>query len=816
MMRKNVSRLLALVLVLCMVVLCVPVRAYAVDLTRPEGITDEEWQILRQKLLAKLAEEQAKKQAEGEIVTETTLPETDSLSKSDTGNLTVSDQATVPADVPAEAKDQTVSVELPAQADVIATEEDGTVTNEYKTTIEADGEDTEVSVEESYDLSAEVTKVETEGTGDSEQVTDITYEVSLNAGVSAEEKAEEASSSASEKVVKDTVVENVDKAADKAATEETLPAPQYKVNMTVNGMKDAPTRVEHTYTTTKKVTDSNGTETETTVTETEYYYNADNDMEGTDANKKYFTVSEVEKNQTTSGGIVETVTEKVVSLWTNFLGIFHVTNDAFEGSAKEDGSKNTYSTLTDAAEANSGKTVEMLRDYETASTATISNGVSVDLNDHVYTNTSDTAAIAVNGNGTTVAIENGAVISDGDGVQVEGKNNKFSLKDLFLRANDDGDTAGDSAAISISGSNNVVSVEDSYIDGADSKYGIQDTSAERNIVNIEYSSVLGQTGVGLKNTNATISGSDVSGISGAAVEVDGNTKSNSVIITSGRFDSGKYAHDIYAEDNGDIASIIVKGGKFNDPAGLYKYIAKGYALMSHNDGSYYVYEVVPTSYTPSRDGYRFLGFTDGNGKAITLADAYARGIVAYAQWKAIPEKTVKAVTVNDLIKAKTDEKGCTIKVNAKGDTAYIIVKDKNGEIAPISEVKISSVKQLQNLKIDTIEIQVDEDVTLVLDIEKAKKNGFADDIEVTLEKDTLMITSGEDTCMELDIAELKASDKPVEIQLVEGELTVMLGKSSSLSVDLTKALKTGERIVVKLENGVLKLYDKYNKPIEET
>lgn len=130
-------------------------------------------------------------------------------------------------------------------------------------------------------------------------------------------------------------------------------------------------------------------------------------------------------------------------------------------------------------------------------------------------------------------------------------------------------------------------------------------------------------------------------------------------------------------------------------------------------------------------------------------------------------------------------------------------------------LKALSVKKLQLLKIDTIEIQVDEDVALVLDIEKAKENGFADTIEVTLEKDTLMITSGKDTCIELDIAVLKAADKPVEIQLVEGELTVLLGKSSELSVDLTEALKTGERIVVKLENGVLKLYDKYNNPIEE-
>ena len=86
MMRKTVARLLALVLVLCMVVLCVPVRAQAkVNLTRPENITDEEWEILRKKLLAQLAAKQA---AETGSLTEVTLPETDSLAKSDSGNLT--------------------------------------------------------------------------------------------------------------------------------------------------------------------------------------------------------------------------------------------------------------------------------------------------------------------------------------------------------------------------------------------------------------------------------------------------------------------------------------------------------------------------------------------------------------------------------------------------------------------------------------------------------------------------------------------------------------------------------------------------------
>ena len=813
MMRKNVSRLLALVLVLCMVVLCVPVRAYAVDLTRPEGITDEEWEILRQKLLAQLAEEQAKKQAEGEIVTETTLPETDSLSKSDSGNLTVTDTAKTPSGTDT---NQTVSVELPPQADTITTTTDGdktTITNEYDTTITVNGEEKNVTVEESYDLNATVKDTETVGDGENKEVTDITYDVSLNGSVSATDKED-----SSDVVVKSDVVNDIDAVANEAAKEEKATAPQYKVNMSINGMDEKKvTRVTHRYTTPKETTAPDETPAEET--HEEYYYNAANGTE--DTTKKYFTITEVETEKADASGTLQKVKEKVVSLWTGFLGIFHITTDAFEGA-----DKTTYGSLTEAAaaDANTGKTVEMLRDYETTSTATISNGVTVDLNGYKYTNSSENTAVKVNGTGTTVAIENGNIISDGDGVKVEGQKNKFSLKNLFLRANDDEDKASTDAAVRVGGTDNQVTVDNSIIDGSDSRYGIQITGGgTKDFLTVRNSDVLGGTGIAIKDAGAKISGSYVAGTakaeqgtdSGAAVSVEQNGTTNSVDIISGLFDSAREVENIYATSKKAINSITVKGGRFTDPDDLYCYVAPAHAVISHNDGSYFLYEVVGTDYVPSRDGYRFLGYTDGDGNAITLAEAARRGVIAYAQWKEIPEKLASALTVADLIKVKTDEKNCTTKVTVKGDTAFVTVKDSDGEFAPISEVKVISVKKLQLLKIDTIEIQVDEDVALVLDIEKAKENGFDDTIEVTLDKDTLLITSGKDTCIELDIAVLKASDKPVEIQLVEGELSVQLGKNSTMSVDLTKALKTGERIVVKLENGVLKLYDKYNKPIED-
>lgn len=767
MMRKYVSRLLALVLVLCLAVTLIPASAFAEEIARPEGMTDEEWEayLLKRKQMAEAVDEA----------------------------VTGSDVSELPAE-PA----PTVSVEVPVDTPV---SEDGKVVTEG-TVEKSDGTEETVSIEESYTVEAEITEVEKSG----DEVTDIEYEISMDKTTEIKDGNGNSVASAKDEngnTVTTEPVEDVDLANKEAAETAKEPAPQYKVNMSVTGMKADPTRITHTKKPTTTPPDpADPVETE----EPEYFYNAANGTE--DTTKKYFTVEErvVSEEKDEKGNVVNIVKEKVVSLWTSFLGIFHITNDAFEGADKA-----TYGSLTEAAAAaNTGETVEMLRDYETKDTTTVGKSMTVDLNGHDYTNTSDNAAMNVTGGDVTV--KNGDIISNGAGAEVSGTGTKFSLKNIFLRSNADKDDSGKTAAVYISGSGNTVDVDDSHIDGNRSTYGIQDTSTGKNTVNIDDSIIQGKTSVALKNTDADIRDSYLRSTTGAALSVDGNSKDNEVVITNGRFESGKAAANIYAKDKDDIASITVKGGRFTDPTGLCSYVPYGYAAICRNDGSYFLYEVVSTDYAPTREGYRFLGYTDGNGNAISLAEAYRKGVIAYAQWKEIPETTAKPAA---LITAKTDETGCTTKVTYKGDTAFVTVKDKDGDFAPISEVTIPSVKRLQNKDIDTVEIQVDEDVALVLDIEKAKENGFTDIVEVSLEKDILLITSGKDTCIELDIAELKAADKPVEIQLVEGELSVLLGKNSTMSVDLTKALKTGERIVVKLENGVLKLYDKYHKPIKD-
>ena len=787
MMRKYMSRLVALFLVLSMVVLFVPVQAQAADITRPAGYTDEEWEEYLRML--RLQAEQAELAAKAGTVTSTETA-------TDGSEVTVTPPS---ADsVPKQSVTVDVPVEDAAEVTGDTAVTDGTVT------IPAEGEGADpttvdATITEEYDLNANVSKVEiTDG-----EITDIEYDISMDKTTTyTEEKAE---GDTSDPYVKTETTEDVDIQQNQEAKENGTPAPQYRVNMTVNGMQDAPTRVEHRY----KETDD-GEE------KVEYYYNADNGIDETDTSKKYFTTSGFDKQEKESTSLVETVTNKVVSLWTSFLGIFHITNDAFENQ----NSKEMSSTLSGAVNgANAGDTVDMLRDYDTTKSAEVDKNVTVDLNGNTYTNSGTGAAMDVTG--SNVAIENGAIISGGTGVEVGSTNKGFSLKNLFLKSNADNKANAETAGLKVAASGNTTTVENSVVDSTNSRYGIQYTGegSGSSTLKVKNSDVFGGTGVAVKDANAKIANSVVIGTdkaktatdSGAAVSVEQSSAGKSVEITGGLFDSARDVENIYATSKNAIDSITIKGGRFTNPDDLYSYLPNGRALLSHNDGSYFVYEVVGTDYTPTRDGYRFLGYTDGKGHAITLAQAAKNGIIAYAQWKAIPEE-VKEVP---LITVKTDEKDCTTKVTIKGDTAFVTVKDKDGEFAPISEVTIPSVKRLQDKDIDTVEIQVDKDVTLVLDVEKAKKNGFTDTVEVNLEKDTLLITSGKDTCIELDIAVLKASDKPVEIQLVEGELTVTLGKSSSLSVDLTKALKRGERIVVKLENGVLKLYDKYNKPIEE-
>lgn len=260
---------------------------------------------------------------------------------------TVEQTVTVTEDATPGKKSQTVSVEIPTDTALSQTPVDGSVpaaaekpvetepseggTSEGDTKTEpvveydapAEGTTEETfHVEEVFDLDVDLTKSTT---------TDIQYEISLDQKTT--------TTSEVDGVTQETtaIVENVDQTWNADSENQKI-----TVNMSVNGMKIDPTRVEHIYTT----KDENGAE----VSHTEYYYNEANGKDETDTSKKYFTVIKE---------TAEDVVNKVVSLVTNFLGKFNITNYAFENQT----TRAMSSTLSTAVKnAGEGDTVEMLRD----------------------------------------------------------------------------------------------------------------------------------------------------------------------------------------------------------------------------------------------------------------------------------------------------------------------------------------------------------------------------------------------------------------------------------------------------------------------
>lgn len=827
MLRKYLARLLAFVLVLNLV-LCAPLSAGATEVTFKEPPAQNKVDVF----------------------------EPDQLTNSPDGNLVVSDEATVSADVSESVPEQSVSIELPIQGSTI--DEEGGKKASYDILFSQEDENGELVVDkveavetDSFDITAEVTDVETTDDG---QVTDITYDVSLDEKTSIVEKEEPGEVLLPEQVTKD-----VDIAENSAEGDYT---PEYKVNMSINGMNDQEvTRVEHKYKETKDATEE----------KVEYYYNAKTKTNTeADNGKKFFTVVQE---------TVKDVTTNFVSLVTNFFGKFHITTDAFENQD----TKKMSTTLDEAVNgAQNGETVEMLRDYETGETAKISTAdkVTVDLKDHTYTSTVNDSVAYITSDGQDLTVQNGSIESKGDGFYTSKNNNKLTLKDIKLKTNVGGGKNNYNMGIWDNGANNTIKVENSTINSTGSYFGIYhngnngganiqvigsyvyadgetgqgiyisgNSNVAKNTLTIKDSEIYGETGVEVKFTDVTIDNSKLIGFGdpgkytangngsttvGTALAVTDNSGNGAtkgtIVINSGYFKGAKDFDSIYqavAENTGDNkASIQLNGGRFVYPNGLYKYTDSTHAVISYNDGSEYPYEVVKDGTTPTRPGYTLQGYKDDKGNDITLAEAIATKAIAYALWELIPAAdttedalaqtpTTEAPKDTPVIIVEADSKGNNVDVSIKNSTAVVTVSTPAGEAAAVSEVTIPSVAELQKQGVDTVEIQVEENVTLELGIADTGDT-LTDSIKVTREEDTLVISSGEKSEIVIHMTELKAAaTEPVRIQYNKGVLTISLSANAVYTVDLKDALAADKALTVKLEDGVLKLYDKDGNLIQE-
>ena len=804
MLRKYLARLLAFALVLNLV-LCAPLSVGA-EGENPEGATTVE-----------------------------TLPEYDTLTESETGNVVVSDTAETTATTATEGfvenetiPKQAVSVEVPEPA--------GDITNEQTVN---EVTDNGVTVDESFDLNADITAVEKKDN----QITDIEYDIALDAqGTVTSEPTDS---------VEPTVIYDIDRNWQEVSETQ----PEFKVNMSINGMNDQEvTRVEHKY-----------KETENGDEKVEYYYNAKTKTDAdADSGKKFFTV--VQKT-------VEDVTSSFVSLVTNFLGKFHITTDAFENQT----TKEMSTTLGEAVnKAEAGSTVEMLRNYTTDKTANVTTrkNVTVDLNDKTYSSTVNNSAIWACQGGQDLTIKNGTINSAGDGIYTAGTGNKITVEDVTLKTNVGGGNDNYNMGIWDAGSNTKITVKDSTINSTGSYFGIYHDGSNggadisvigsyvyadgatgqgiyvsnnknnaKNKLTIKDSTIVGDSGVEVKFTDVTIDNSTLIGLGnpgdytasgngsttvGAALAVTDNANGitgGTIIINSGNFKGAKDFDNIYqavTENTGDNkATIQLNGGRFFYPNGLYKFTGSTHAVISHNDGSEYPYEVVAAGTTPTRAGYKFLGYKDDQGNAITLEQAIAKKAIAYAQWELIPaeadETPVKPATApaeKPVIIVEPDSKGNNVDVTIKGGTAEVTVSTPAGEAAAVSEVTIPSVAALQEQGVKTVKVQVEENVTLELGVAK-NDDTVADTIKITREDDILVITSGEQSKIAIHMTALKAAAaKPVSIKLDNGVLTIDLG-NGAYKLNVGDALAASKSLSVKLEDGVLKLYDKDGNLIQE-
>lgn len=817
MLRKYLARLLAFALVLNLV-LCVPLSAGA------EEVKFEAAQNNAQSVVV------AGENTEG-ATTLNALQERDTLTESETGNVVVSDTAETTATTDIEGFDidetipkQAVSVEVPEPVGEI---------NDEQTVNEVT--DNGVTVDESFDLDADITAVAKEG----DQITDIEYDIALDAqGTVTSESAGSA---------EPTVIQDIDQNWEQVSETQ----PEFKVNMSINGMNDQEvTRVEHKY----KETEDGGVKVE-------YYYNAKTKTDAdADSGKKFFTV--VQKT-------VEDVTSSFVSLVTNFLGKFHITTDAFENQT----TKEMSTTLGEAVnKAEAGSTVEMLRNYTTDKTANVTTreNVTVDLNDKTYSSTVNNSAIWACQGGQDLTIKNGTINSAGDGIYTAGTGNKITVEDVTLKTNVGGGNDNYNMGIWDAGSNTKITVKDSTINSTGSYFGIYHDGSNggadisvigsyvyadgatgqgiyvsnnknnaKNKLTIKDSTIVGDSGVEVKFTDVTIDNSTLIGLGnpgdytasgngsttvGAALAVTDNANGitgGTIIINSGNFKGAKDFDSIYQAVGDTSADITVNGGRFVYPNGLYKFTGSTHAVISHNDGSEYPYEVVAAGTTPTRAGYKFLGYKDDQGNAITLEQAIAKKAIAYAQWELIPaeadETPVKPATVpaeKPVIIVEPDSKGNNVDVTIKGGTAEVTVSTPAGEAAAVSEVTIPSVAALQEQGVKTVKVQVEENVTLELGVAK-NDDTVADTIKITREDDILVITSGEQSEIAIHMMALKAAAaKPVSIKLDNGVLTIDLG-NGAYKLNVADALAASKSLSVKLEDGVLKLYDKDGNLIQE-
>lgn len=204
-----------------------------------------------------------------------------------------------------------------------------------------------------------------------------------------------------------------------------------------------------------------------------------------------------------------------------------------------------------------------------------------------------------------------------------------------------------------------------------------------------------------------------------------------------------------------------------------------------------------------------------NGIEVKNGETYTVPVPAAAP--AAVEPAQPAAKADDkLVEAKSDSSDNQATVTIEGTTAKITVSDSNGDAVAPQEVTIKSISALEESGVTEASIQLDTNLVIDLDIATVKNAGASEIVTVLNENNVVTIKSGDKELVSVDVKPLlEDAGQQVTVKYSENSLKVVYGGEVVFDVDLSDLEVSGEKLTVKLENGMLKIYDSNGNLLKE-
>lgn len=204
-----------------------------------------------------------------------------------------------------------------------------------------------------------------------------------------------------------------------------------------------------------------------------------------------------------------------------------------------------------------------------------------------------------------------------------------------------------------------------------------------------------------------------------------------------------------------------------------------------------------------------------NGVEVKNGETYT--VPAPASATAATEPAQPAAKADDkLVEAKSDSSDNQATVTIEGTTAKITVSDSNGDAVAPQEVTIKSVSALEESGVTEASIQLDTNLVIDLDIATVKNASSSEVVTVLNENNVVTIKSGDKELVSVDVKPLlDDAGQQVTVKYSENSLKVVYGGEVVFDVDLSDLEVSGEKLTVKLENGMLKIYDSNGNLLKE-